>query len=265
MKTKENLKEIIEKSGNSFHFQVMKFLREKEWKVLVSPYYLDCYSEKPREVDIIAEKSFKMLNRYKEVKGIVNLRLIIECKYIDKNLVFWTDVKDHVNAIKLVEHVAGIKAPDRNTYYSKHHYLSDCSVGKLFSGEKPDGSEREPFFTAITQCINSLIFFRSIQRQGKAIFEKEKEHYPILHTLQYPLIVCKNFNSMFQFAPSEDNEPEKIERFFQFEVNYAFKDNECFSKEYFIIDVVDFTHFEEFLDDIEEKDIENALRTKYMG
>jgi len=36
-KSKDKIQEIIEASGNNFHADVIKFLREKGWTVLISP------------------------------------------------------------------------------------------------------------------------------------------------------------------------------------------------------------------------------------
>lgn len=55
---KSAAQKIIERSGNSFHSRVVKKLRELEWGVLVSPHYNNNFTDKPREIDIIAEKKF---------------------------------------------------------------------------------------------------------------------------------------------------------------------------------------------------------------
>ena len=50
------IKTIVEESGNSFHCKVARYLKEKEWTILVSPYYMDSATDKPREIDIVAQK-----------------------------------------------------------------------------------------------------------------------------------------------------------------------------------------------------------------
>ena len=52
-KSRDKIQEIIEASGNNFHASVIKFLREKEWFVLISPYYNDYATDKAREIDIL--------------------------------------------------------------------------------------------------------------------------------------------------------------------------------------------------------------------
>lgn len=103
MKKKESIKELIEKSGNNFHYEVVKFLRNKEWTVLISPYYNDNISDKPREIDIIAEKKFDIKDDFGYAWiATLNVRLFIECKYISKPVALWFDKKDKEMATKRV-------------------------------------------------------------------------------------------------------------------------------------------------------------------
>lgn len=99
----DEVKEIILKSGNSFHCKVLKHLKAKGWTILVSPYYNDNASGKPREIDLIAEKAFEIKDHFSAFYGNVNVRLFIECKYIPQKTVFWFYDKDLEKSIKLVE------------------------------------------------------------------------------------------------------------------------------------------------------------------
>ena len=54
----EKLKEIISTSGNMFHFKVASKLRSLVWSVTLSLFYNHTFSQKPREIDLIAEKAF---------------------------------------------------------------------------------------------------------------------------------------------------------------------------------------------------------------
>ena len=86
MKEKENkilnpVQKIIEKSGNSFHSRVVKLLRDEKWTVLVSPYYSDNFTDKPREIDVIAERNLDVSDFIRDWLGTLNVRLFIECKY----------------------------------------------------------------------------------------------------------------------------------------------------------------------------------------
>ena len=88
----DKVKAIISQSGNTFHSQVLKYLHDKGWTVLISPYYNDNATNKPREIDLIAEKAFETNDR--RYFGTVNVKLFIECKYIPQLTVFWFHNKD---------------------------------------------------------------------------------------------------------------------------------------------------------------------------
>lgn len=92
------VRSIIDGSGNSFHCRVTSYLKEKGWTTLVSPYYMDDSSNKPREIDLIAEKSWKYHDSWIKTYGTVNIKLFVECKYIPQTNVFWFGEKDTVSA-----------------------------------------------------------------------------------------------------------------------------------------------------------------------
>ena len=74
----DKVKDIIASSGNNFHCKVFDYLKEKGWTVLISPYYNDNVSDKPREIDLIAEKAFAWKNSLNRFIGTVNVKLFIE-------------------------------------------------------------------------------------------------------------------------------------------------------------------------------------------
>lgn len=86
---KEDLKKIIEKSGNNLHINTVNLLKEMGWNVDLSSYYYDDTANKPREIDIIAQINepvfdFPPNNLINEFK----LFLFIECKYFKNELAF---------------------------------------------------------------------------------------------------------------------------------------------------------------------------------
>ena len=117
------VKGIIEKSGNTFHCKVLKYLQEKSWTVLISPYYNDNVSSKPREIDLIAEKAFKATDSRGEFIGTVNVKLFIECKYISQKTVFWFHEKDKQKAEYLVT---------QSTPMSKDHSYTKKHLTRLW-------------------------------------------------------------------------------------------------------------------------------------
>ena len=86
----DKVKSIIDRSGNSFHCKVVKYLNSKGWKTRISPYYMDGSTNKPREIDLIAEKSWSCdSDGYYLKSGSINIKLFIECKHIPQKNVFW--------------------------------------------------------------------------------------------------------------------------------------------------------------------------------
>lgn len=247
-KSKDKIQEIIEASGNNFHSNVIKFLREKEWSVLISPYYNDNATDKAREIDIIAEKAFGVNNIFGRTKGWLNVRFIIECKYINTETVFWFDVKDKKKAEERV--IRDTPLTKDNTFTQKHHYMSDERVAKLFSSAKSKDLSNEPIYKAINQSLNAMIYFRyepPIQRQNVRI----------LRTVCYPIIILNDFNKIFSVDIGESKYSGITDNFFQLEINYAYLDsNKKNENEYFLIDVIDFSHLDDFLSDTLTKDIE---------
>ena len=57
----KELQEVIKKSGNNLHFDVVDFLEDKEWEVGLNSYYYDDTNSKPREIDIVANKCINTL------------------------------------------------------------------------------------------------------------------------------------------------------------------------------------------------------------
>jgi hypothetical protein len=88
------VEEIIKISGNTFHAKVLKRLASEGWTVKISPYYNDNISNKPREIDLIAEKAFPIYNAANSFEGNVIVKLFVECKYLSQITVFWFHKKD---------------------------------------------------------------------------------------------------------------------------------------------------------------------------
>ncbi|KKP67790.1 MAG: hypothetical protein UR66_C0010G0028 [Candidatus Moranbacteria bacterium GW2011_GWE1_35_17] len=254
----EIIKKIVARSGNNFHYQVVNFLRELGWSVLVSPYYTDNLTDKPREIDIIAEKAFDV-NTWgsSQWMGTLNVRLFIECKYINNNNVFWFDVIDKQSVISRVMSDTPLKSPKENTNIEKHHYMKVEKVAKLFSSDNGNRENSEVFYKAINQNLNALIYYKN--KGSLSIIPKSGKTINVISTLNYPLIVCNSFENIFGIDVVTNDEPTGVQDNFQLEVNYAYLNNingnQSAISEYFLLDVVDFRKFDNFLAMIEESDI----------
>jgi hypothetical protein len=258
-------KDIITRSGNTFHYQVVNFLRERGWSVLVSPYYTDNLTDKPREIDIIAEKAFNISNYWQNSRllGTLNVKLFIECKYIRSHNVFWFDSIDKQNMIKRIISDTPLKDPRKNISIEKHHYMHAKNVAKLFASENINQENGEVFYKAINQNLNALIYYKN---KGKlSIIPESNQNVKILQILNYPLIICNSFEKLFGVDVSVGNEPAEIGDNFQMEVNYAYVNRQTNFSEYFLLDVVNFEKLDNFLNMLEEKDIDVIKEVIRLG
>jgi len=256
-KEKTSVEEIMEKSGNGFHTRVANLLREQGWSVLVSPYYNDNFSDKPREIDIIAEKKFETRAIFDDFLGFVNVRLFIECKYINGDTVFWFEPKDKARAIVRTRKDTGLDEPRVDPTINKHHYLTDVPVAKLFDSGR--GEEKEVINKAINQSLNAEIFYR-----GNTDSIAPKTHYQerTLRRVPYPLIVVNSLERFHRATTGGDNSTTPITEPFQLEVNYAYIDKDKNAQsEYFLIDVVGIDQLPAFLAGIEASDV-GAIKNK---
>lgn len=246
-KAEAKIREIVGASGNNFHAEVVRFLRKQGWSVLISPYYNDSITDKPREIDIIAEKPFGIMGFRSEI-GTLNVRLIIECKFISRETVFWFDLKDQDKSIELIERSTPLKVDGP----SNHHYYGEKRVAKLFSSGAERAQQNQLFYQALNQNLNAMICFR----YNPSIIP-EDQGTKVLETVNYPIILCNNFNKMYKVdLDNVDNEVCQIEGDFLFEINYAYLDEKKNREnEYFLIDVVDFSNFNGFIDGLDKTDI----------
>ncbi len=249
----DDVRTIVEKSGNSFHCKVLQHIKTQGWTVLVSPYYNDNSSGKPREIDLIAEKAFNLQDRFSRFCGNVNVRLFIECKYIPQKTVFWFHDRDAEKSIALVEQTSPCRRD--NIYTKEHHYLADDRVAKLFADEKSKGVENEVFYKALNQSLNGLIYYRN--KNSIIHIPANRQNYT-KYVLCYPVIACNSFNSLYGVSIDTDDDPVRLNDNFQLEVNYAYTSQQgADANEFFLIDIVDFTRLDEFLETI-KKDAELA-------
>ncbi|MEB3268197.1 MAG: hypothetical protein VKJ09_06635, partial [Leptolyngbya sp.] len=56
MSEHEDVKKLINNSGNKFHAKVASWFARNGWHVIVSPYYMDQFHNKAREIDLVVER-----------------------------------------------------------------------------------------------------------------------------------------------------------------------------------------------------------------
>lgn len=245
-------KAIAEACGNSFHYKVVKQFKSLGWEVLVSPYYTDSVTDKLREIDIVAEKPFDTNSLMGGGWiGTVNVRLFIECKYINHDAtVFWLDARDQDKALTKAAQETSVEQGMLTTPTSTHHHLGNELVAKLFKTGKASNQETEFMFKGLNQSLNALIYYRNT---SSIIQETNGRNQKILCTFNYPLIVCNSFEKFFSVDTTEQYaEPKNIERPFQIEVNYISQHNR---PEYFLVDVITLADIEPFLSTLIKNDV----------
>lgn len=244
MTNQKDLEALVNESGNSFHCRVTNYLREKGWHTLVSPYYMDNATSKPREIDLIAEKSWNYHGRPGRKYGAVIIKLFIECKYIPHANVFWFSDKDVASAKQWV--ISNTPLRDNNIFTERHHYLAtNLKVAKLFASKKKPNTESEVIYKALNQSLNAMVYLRGRQTINR---ELREQGTPILTTVEMPVILCNRFTDFYRVEMEGQGGPVPIDDSFQLEVNYAYIDKQKNNRtEYFLIDIVDFEKLDNFL------------------
>ncbi len=253
--------EIIRKSGHGLHSRVVKRLRELGWAVMISPYYSDNFTDKPREIDIIAERAFPVEHPGLSLYGSLIVRLFVECKYIVGETVFWLDEKDKEGAVGRIIADTGLGDPRRTGIARGHHYLTAAPVAKLSQSESGKGDDNDVISRAINQSLNALVYYRH-RELGLATL-KHRENFG---RIAYPIIVTNSFDRFHSTLIGGDETPTKIVQPFQLEVNYAYTDRDRNGhNEYFLIDVVSIDRLADFLSSLEGTDVAALADAKMRG
>jgi hypothetical protein len=246
MANQDEIQTIVNESENSFHCRVANYLKEREWHILVSPYYMDNATSKPREIDLIAEKSWILKGDPFSARkyGAVIVKLFIECKYIPQANVFWFSHKDIASAREWV--VTNTPLRKDNMFTERHHYLAtNPKVAKLFASKNLPNTENEPIYRGLNQSLNAMVYLR---RRPPINREFREQEIRVLTTIEVPVIICNSFADFHAVDMEQPGEPRPIDGNFQLEVNYAYLDSQKNPRmEYFLIDIVDFNKVDEFL------------------
>lgn len=209
---------------------------------------MDSAANKPREIDLISEKSWIYRDPYRQKYGAVIFKLFIECKYIPQPNVFWFSDKDIASAKQWI--LTNTPLRENSTFTEKHHYLaSNSKVAKLFASKNRPNTENEVIYKALNQSLNAMIYLRGRQSINR---EFRENRIPVFTTVEMPVILCNKFADFYWVEMEDQGEPKPIGDNFQLEVNYAYVDYQKNHRtEYFLIDIVDFDKLDNFLDVLE--------------
>jgi len=241
MKHNDPILEIIEKSGNGFHLKVSDHLKSLGWDVDISQYYSDPVTGKPREIDIIAKKNFPISDSGENIL----ISFFIECKYVNSENVIWFIDKDLEKTKKLISSNRVMRDCEdyqlkiiNGTSIKMHHYIDGNKVAKLTA----KNGNTDIFFDGMNGCLHGLI---SLENQNYETYR-----------LNYPLIVLNSFDKIHEVIDSGDTPYSTVRENFQLAVDYSYLEKDKQVKRHFIVDVVSLDLLTEFLEKIEEIDIE---------
>ncbi len=254
---KEKLIEKIKKSGNNLHLNVVSFLEKKGWEVDLSPYYCDERTDKPREIDIIANKPIRIFDE--SDKYLLHICLFIECKHFKSESAFRVipNDRDFAKDSIIIEGIDTPRSLKETRLKDKHHYCTANVIAKLYDSE--DKNDDKKIFEAVTQPLKSFVFFQN-RLPPKAIC--------------YPMVVYSGIPGFYLIEGNNIDQKYlkklKTTKEFLFGVKYSYKkpvsapvplyDSRCF--------IVDFVHQDglgAFLDNIENVEISELctnLRTE---
>ena len=242
----EGAKLLIADSGNSFQCRVANFFRELKWSVLMSPYYVDSSTDKTRELDLIAEAAYSVKRVWIGPPINIRVRLFIECKYITQGAVFWLDSMDAARAHEWI--YSRTPFVRGNIFSEEHHYLTQGEqVAKLFASERHKGEENDPIFRAVNQCLNGFIHSRD--RETLVPYAEGED----LIELRYPIIICSAFGDFFRASVRNATDPVAIKNNFLLEVDYAYVAVEGATREYSLVDFLEFGQLNAFIDSLEHE------------
>lgn len=135
----KELKEAILNSGNNLHLEVVKTLKDKGWNTDISAYYCDDITNKPREIDILAEKRVAIfLDTNPETMRKYNfpMFLLIECKNFQNPFALRVvDALFDISKSAIDSQTKGLNIEQILTetgLKNKHHYLTNKKVAKLY-------------------------------------------------------------------------------------------------------------------------------------
>ncbi len=260
----EEITRTINKSDSGFLIETSSFLESQGWVVTISPYYLDSFTGKSREIDLLATKTVDVL--YGRRIGSATYNLIIECKDIrngdpmNNNAVFW--FKDSAKYEKeLSDFVQRHFSDDPKNWdqLKNLHYFENPDTAFLFESADNGGKDREngSVFKALTQALHSLIYFRA-EGYGSV----NTTGYNVRHYL--PVVVYRDIsNAVYKV---NDDRIEQIKENFLLAMNYSYshpKKGTAIS-EFFLVDVVRHELLQAFLDKISSdlKNLQSYIQDK---
>lgn len=228
-------------------------MRANGWEVKSSPYYNDPATNKPREIDIVAKKKIRVVDRAGDNEHHIVVELFIECKHISSSNVLWFEHKNMPAATQLAKNnhilrrVEDVDLTVASTYPPlHHHYLREEGVAKRWD----KNGHSDPLYEAMNGVLNGQIFFQDHHLPGER------------YVVDFPIIVVDSYTNLHKRDLTNSSGYTDITKNFQIEVDYSYTDKDRKSKTgYFLVDVVDKAGLGAFLADLETSDFK-ILKTR---
>jgi hypothetical protein len=239
MDAHRHIRDVVDSSGNTVHVRVARWFECHGWYVVVSPYYMDNSQARAREIDLVVERPWPILDTFGRPTGDLVIRLYIECKYLVSYSAFWFAKKNVDLAEELVCSTGVFRR--KNAYTKNHHYLIHNYAAKLFATK--GGGDNDPFYRALNQVLNAMVSLRAHPLRHPSVLKRGS----CRAILEYPIVVCSSFNKVFKidFYGYAENKP--VEGNFQLEVQYVYTEKTgepC--NQYFLIDIVSEDKLDDF-------------------
>lgn len=152
---------------------------------------------------------------------------------------FWFDKKDEEKILEKVR--IDFRLPNNYDFSkSQYRYYTAEKVVKLFdSGQERKGNEE--IFKAINQCLHGMVYYRP-----KVSLTPTNNKY-----ICFPIIVVNSFEKFYRVDPPSKDYTKITEPFLD--------ENRRSVNEYFLIDVVEYGKFGNFLEEDIKNDINHLL------
>ena len=266
MDQKENT--LVENSGMLTHLKTVACLKKNEWSVNISSYYYDNVADLVKEIDIIAEKQFNSAEFGWHSTAPLNVQLFIECKYINKEIVFWFDTVNKDKAMEKIEEETGLQVLDGDRVSAditanQFHYLQVEKVAKLFS---TNSNNEDLVYKAISQCLRAQVYYEQFANAPIANeFNDRQETSTAI--MRYPVVICDNYKNLKEVEVDTETSKFTVKDIsdpFLLETNYVYfnKTKSATKDSHFLIDFINLDKFEPFLKVIE---IEAAAIVRSMS
>lgn len=243
---REEFKKIIEKSGNNLHIDTVNLLETMQWDVDLSSYYYDDTANKPREIDIIAQRNVSVIDPLKKISvDEFKLFLFIECKYFKNEVAFWArrNRKEEAKEAMIIEGLDKEYLLGPGNLFRDHHYLRERFIGTLYDSFP---KEQGAVFNAVTQPIKSLTFF-------KERFYKMEVEKGLTKAIYYPIVVYSGIEGICDIRRKgvdlDKLEPKKE---LIFGLNYSYRsvvDNKLKTNRFYI-DFIHQSRLGNFIEDV---------------